>query len=157
MLKAILSCWILSAILYTKPICAPVYTVNLYKHGTPYIRLTIPESSLEWTCFDPNMYEKFLELSVDQPVKDSEETVTEEQLRQCQENQKDLDTSYERTKANVNILKVAGDTVLMKYKTNIKEVNQQLATEKFKKYYWGFVGAVAGSVIGMIFTIFMIK
>jgi hypothetical protein len=117
------------------------YSIGKYKSGTPYIRLKIPESTSQFTCFNEEAYERFIGLSLEQPAKDSLLDVTYSQLKLCQENKLDLDSA-------LSITKVQADTIFTRYES----LNKELEVEKWKKWYWGGIGTVFGSLLGGLLT-----
>lgn len=124
------------------------YKLDKFKSGTPFIRLTIPESAENWRCFNQETYTRFLELTLDKTSADSIYSNMKIQLEQCNDINIGLTTSLKFSHENQLNLKADADSMLVKY----NETSKKLVSESFKKWYWGGVGIVVGTLLGSLAT-----
>ncbi len=125
------------------------YVLGKFKSGTPYIRLKVPESTVQWTCFDESNYEKMLELALNAPVSDSIIKNLNQQIEQLNLNKMDLETSMALEKTNY-------DNISGSYESYRKESFVNLEKEKLKKWYWGAGGGLLGALLGGLATAILI-
>jgi hypothetical protein len=125
------------------------YTLGKFNGGTPYVRLKIPESTNQWTCFDESTYEKILDLSLDAPLKDSTIENLELQIQQCGLNETDIKAALELSQNNLKTLDKA-------HKQYAIEKTVEIEQEKIKKWYWGAGGGLIGGLLGALLTAILI-
>ena len=149
MLKTILIILALTQCLFSQT----VYNLGNYKSGTPYIRLHIPESTEQWTCFDQDNYSKFIGLAGDEPLKDSLIAFTKDQLSICQDNKKMIEEALILKMKNDALFKNHSDSLFAAYEKTYSELN----SARWQKYLWGAGGSVLGVAIGIIATLLIGK
>lgn len=130
-----------------------IYNLGQYTSGTPYVRLKIPESIEQWTCFDQNNYSKFIGLAGDEPLKDSLIVFTKDQLSICQDNKEMIEEALITKMRNDVLFKNHSDSLFTAYEKTYKELN----SARWQKYLWGAGGGILGVAIGIITTLVLIK
>lgn len=145
MLKIILVILALSQCIFSQT----VYNLGQYKSGTPYVRLKIPESVEQWTCFDHDNYSKFIGLAGDEPLKDSLLAFSKEQLSICQDNKDNIEEALIAKMRNDVLFKNHSDSLFATYEKTYSELN----SARWQKYLWGAGGGVLGAAIGIIATL----
>lgn len=152
MLKAILLLLILLQTPFSEEAGA-VYKLGQYQSGTKYIRLKIPESAEQWTCFDQQNYEKFIGLAGDAALKDSALAVTQDQLNLCQENKNLLEEGLITKMKTDALFKNHSDSLFVKYDKCYNELN----SARWQKYIWGGGGLLIGTAIGVVIHLFLAR
>ncbi len=125
------------------------YVLGKFKSGTPYIRLKVPESTAQWTCFDEANYEKMLELALNAPVSDSIIKNLNEQVEQLSISKMDLESVIALEKTNY-------ENISGSYESYRKESFVAIEKEKLKKWYWGAGGGLIGALLGGLATAILI-
>ena len=149
MLRMIFASLILWQTAYSDPLS---YSQKKYSSGTDYIRLTIPESSRKWTCFDENMYARIIDNAYQLEIKDSLLTYSEKQLAIAKENEILSEEQLTNLKANEsNLLFLSKETM-----TGLNTCHQELKEETFQKWVWSGLALIIGAVGGSLAT-FIIK
>ncbi len=130
------------------------YSLGHFKtHGTPYIRLKVPESQNEqWTCFTEDTYQNIIYLKMDEPIKDSLLTNCNNQVILYQKEISDYQQQLFLKNQNETELEKVTDGILVKYKV----CNVKLYNEEPKKWKWGLLGFLSGSLVGIISTLYLI-
>lgn len=123
-----------------------VYNLGQYKSGTPYVRLKIPESVEQWTCFDHDNYSKFVGLAGEEPLKDSLIVFTKDQLSICQDNKDTIEEALIAKMRNDELFKNHSDSLFTTYEKTYKELN----SSRWQKYLWGGGGLILGGLLGTV-------
>lgn len=130
-----------------------VYNLGKYKSGTPYVRLHIPESVEQWTCFDQDNYGRFIGLAGDESLKDSLMSFTKEQLGICQDNKKMIEEALILKMKNDVLFKNHSDSLFASYEKTYSELN----SARWQKYLWGGGGLILGGLIGLVSTLVLVR
>jgi hypothetical protein len=124
---------------------------NFKAHGTPYVRLRIPESLIEWTCFNEDTYQNIIYLKMDSPIKDSLLNVLSKEVVAYQKQVDDFEKQLAMKNQNEEQLKQFSDNAFSKYRT----CGINLSDEKPKKWLWGTYGLLVGSLVGIVSTLYL--